>query len=227
MQNCKWTAKLATLGIAVIVLAGSLAPSKAQAQQHFAYATHTNGVTRKYGIAGNVHGRDRLDLSYEKTIAEILVPENANIGYINVWGCVNLTNIVLQPARPLKDSDTALLTIFAGNTGLRTITCKQTMRDLTVIQLGARRFHAGRWGAEWAVQWVDLELPKMEIRTHATANGPELEIIWRGSNLQIADLQIADAINGKWKDYNGNSPLRIPLWLAKPQQFFRIRKGDE
>ena len=121
-----------------------------------------------------------------------------------------------------------LLTIFAGNSGLRTITCKQTMRDLTVIQLGGRRFHAGRWGrAEWAVQWVDLELPRMEIRTHATDNGPELEIIWRGSNLQSANLQSADAVNGKWKDYSGNSPLRIPLWLAKPQQFFRIRKGDD
>ena len=229
MQNRKWKRIGVTLGLAVIVLAGSLAPSKAQAHHTFAYVTHTNGVTRKYGI--DHHRWHNLNRSHDATIGKILVPEHASIREINVWGCVNLTNIVLQPARPIKDSkdsDTLLLTIFAGNSGLRTITCKQTMRDLTVIQLGGRRFHAGRWGrAEWAVQWVDLELPRMEIRTHATDNGPELEIIWRGSNLQSAILQIADAVNGKWKDYNGDSPLRIPLWLAKPQQFFRIRKGDD
>ena len=55
----------------------------------------------------------------------------------------------------------------------------------------------------------------------ANVNGKELEIVWREDTLQIAD-----AINGKWKDYIGNSPLRVRLWFgAKEKQFFRIRIG--
>ena len=170
MQNCKWTTELVTLGIAVVFLAGSLAPSKAQAQENFAWITNTNGVTWKKYI--NPDGE--MDVSYydnsqKLKIAAILVPEHENIRYIDVWGCVNLTNIILQPARPVKTLSTATLTISASDSGLLNITCKKTMRDLTVIFRGGRRFHAGRWGTEWAVQWTKLkELPKMEIRTQQT-----------------------------------------------------------
>ena len=63
----------------------------------------------------------------------------------------------------------------------------------------------------------------MEIRTHSTDNGKELEVIWREGNLQIAD-----AVSAEWKDYSGDSPLRVPLAVnSKAQQFFRIRKGDD
>ena len=50
MQNSKKKTKWVTLGLAVIVLAGSLAPSKAQAQENFAWITNTNGVTWKMEI---------------------------------------------------------------------------------------------------------------------------------------------------------------------------------
>ena len=157
------------------------------------------------------------------------MPEHANLVGILAWGCVNLTNIILRPANPRSFSrglveDATKMHIRADGSGLRTITCKKTMRDLIHLYVGSPRVQAGEWVMPSQVQWIELkELPKMEIRTHSTDNGPEVEIIWREGNLQIAD-----AVNGKWKDYNGDSPLRIPLWLgAKPQQFFRIRIGDD
>ena len=228
MQNCKWTAKLVTLGIAVIALASSLAPSKAQAQENFAWITNTNGVTWKANI--NDLGNLELGSRYgDPEIAEIVVPKHVLIDKIDVINCVNLANIVIHPATAgrviltsapyLRGND---LVIFAGGSGLRTITCKQTMRDLIGIYLGYSKFQAGGWATfQRPVQWIEL-LPKMEIKTLSTDNGKELEVIWEDGTLQITD-----AVSGEWKDYNGNSPLRIPLWLAKPQQFFRIRKGDE
>ncbi len=237
MQNCKWKTELVTLGIVVVVLAGSLAPSKAQAQENFAWITNTNGVTWKAPITspdGNSKG-GRLFFHYGDGVeeaAQILVPEHANIDQISAWGCVNLTNIILQPAKPRSYSvtsgglfeDATRIIISASDSGLRTITCQKTMRDHIDLYVGSPEFKQGEWVMPIQVQWIELkELPKMEIRTHATDNGPELEIVWRDGNLQIAD-----AVNGKWKDYIGNSPLRFPLWLgAKPQQFFRIRKGDD
>ena len=99
------------------------------------------------------------------------------------------------------------------------------MRDLIRLRRFFLRFHEGKWTK--TVQWTELELPQIEIKARTTTTGKELEVIWREGNLQIAD-----AVNGEWKDYSGDSPLRIPLrvplWLdAKPQQFFRIRKGDD
>lgn len=217
MQNCKWTAKLATLGIAVIVLAGSLAPSKAQAQENFAWITNTNGVTWKKEIS------DTGDLAFWDSserfkIAEIVVPEHAIIKSIEIQLCGNLTNIVLLPVRPRENF---ALIVRPYGSGLRTITCAQTMRDRIILR-GDASFQAGEWAiVRRPVQWIEL-LPKMEIKTLSTDNGKELEVIWEDGTLQITD-----AVSGEWKDYNGNNPLRIPLWLAKPQQFFRIRKGDE
>ena len=74
----------------------------------------------------------------------------------------------------------------------------------------------GEW---WPIQWTELELPKLEIRTHATANGTEVEIVWREGKLQIAD-----AVNGEYRDHLGQSPLRFPLAAAKNKQFFRIAR---
>lgn len=214
MQNCKWKTNWVTLGLAVIVLAGSLAPSKAQAQENFAWITNTNGVTWKAEIQGS-HlteqsliftgiNRPKVD---RREIAEIVVPEHASISVINVRGCVNLTNLVLHPARTASWF-TGKLHIRAEGSGLRNITCQKSLANLIDLS-------EDNW---WAIQWT--ELPKMEIRTHATDNGPEVEIIWRNGTLQIAD-----AVNGEWKDYSGSSPLRVPLAIAKPQQFFRIRRS--
>ena len=223
MQNCKWTAKLVTLGIVVVALANSLAPSKAQAQENFAWITDTNGVTWKQ--EPNQFGQ--LWFSYEggQEIAEIVVPEHANITDILASYAVNLTNIVIHPVRPSRvhfHRKTATLLInSAFDSGLLNITCHKTMLDHIILN-GDALFHEGEWAIlQRPVRWT--ELPKMEIRTHSTDNGPELEIVWREGNLQIADT-----VSGEWKDYSGNSPLRIPLAVnSKPQQFFRIRKGDD
>ena len=214
----------------MVVLAVSLAPSKAQAQENFAWITNTNGVTWKKKIhsRGLLHFIDESpwsdDFSGERPkIASIFVPEHAKINYIEVYGCVNLTNIVLLPAFP-KDhphfTGKRLSIHNMQSSGLRTITCKKTMRDSIQFHGGWVNFQGEGWSIQRAVQWIDLEPPQIDIRKLTTATGPELEIIWRNGTLQIAD-----AVNGKWEDYSGSSPLRVPLW--KDKQFFRIRKRDE
>ena len=232
MQNSKWKRIGGTLGIAVIVLAGSLAPSKAQAQENFAWITNTNGVTWKKEIS------DEGVLSFwqdyfeaKPKIAEIVVPEHAQLIYIDVSDCVNLTNIVLQPATVkeiehfdargfLIDLGDPHLDINAYNSGLRSITRRKTMG--VDVYFGSVR-PAGVPGyikIRRTIQWTVLEkLPKMEIRTHSTDNGPEVEIVWREGNLQIAD-----AVNEEYRDHLGQSPLRFPLAAAKDKQFFRIAK---
>lgn len=234
MQKCKWKRIGVTLGIAVVALASSLAPSKAQAVEIipwitnnpiFARITNTNGVTWKKEIKW---AHLWFEVSQRPKIAEIVVPEHAIIRGINVGGCVNLTNIVLHPLYPVEHEQAPLaFTILeVVDSGLRTIACKQTMRDLIRLDFSREnaRFQAGEW--HWpahTVQWIDLkELPQIEIKARTTANGKELVVIWRDGNLQIAD-----AVNGKWRDHFGASPLIFPLAIAKAQQFFRIRKGDD
>ena len=211
----------ANLALLALIAAGLLAvPPEIQAQQappeepeNFAWITNTNGVTWKAEIQGPLTGWNTggggpsLLLAESERIAEIVVPEHAIIGRINVRDCVNLTNLVLHPARAVSFS--GKLSIGARGSGLRNITCQKSLANLIVLT-------EDNW---WAIQWT--ELPKMEIRTHSTDNGPEVEIIWRNGTLQIAD-----AVNGEWKDYSGSSPLRVPLAIAKPQQFFRIRRSQ-
>lgn len=172
MQNCKWTKELVTLGIAVVALASSLAPSKAQAQENFAWITNTNGVTWKkkisgtgklwfdYVYLGTIDGISRWKISPEIVkVAEIVVPEHAKINEIDVARCVNLTNIILLPAtttsfdvyhRPTVHGEK--MSIVITNSGLRTITCKKTMRDLIRLYEGGAGFHEGGWSKEWSVQ---------------------------------------------------------------------------
>ena len=213
MQNCKWTKELVTFGLAVVALASSLAPSKAQAQQHFAWITHTNGVTWKMEIPGFFP-----HLTEEKA-AEIVVPEPfTGDNWLSVRGFVNLTNIILLPDT-IKENDENSLDIWSSGSGLINITSKKTMRDRIKL------LDDPNWER---VQWT--ELPQIVIRTHLTANGKwglfgsfasEFVVIWREGNLQIAD-----AVNGNWKDYIGESPLRVPLAVnSKAQQFYRIRRS--
>ena len=83
------------------------------------------------------------------------------------------------------------------------------------------------WIFGWvlSIQWTELEPEPepalIEIRTHATDNGPEVEVIWREGILQIAD-----AVSGEWRDHIGNSPLRFPLLSAKDMQFYRIGRSE-
>ena len=200
-------------------------PTQVQAQENFAWITNTNGVTwKKY-----INDFGNLELFAQDQIAEIVVPEHALIDKIDVAACDNLTNIVLHPAttgrvfssgNPRLEGDD--LVLFAGGSRLRNITCKKTMRDLIRVYHGNSKFQAEGW-VKGPIQWTDLERPRTVIRTLSTANGKELEIVWIGGTLQITD-----AVNGKWKDYNGNSPLRIPLWLgAKDKQFFRIKPEED
>ena len=161
-----------------------------------------------------------FDPSDKPKIASILVPEHTIINAIDANGCVNLTNIVIQPAMPRKHTDDGRvieqerLNIHAMNTDLRNITCQKTMRDLIVVY---------RTNAWWPLRWteLELELPKMEIKTHATDNGTEVEVVWKEGTLQIAD-----AVNGEYRDHIGTSPLRFPLVVnSKDKQFFRIKRN--
>ena len=223
MQNHKWKTKWATFGLAVIVLAGSLAPSKAQAQDYpdpypDVWVTYTNGVTvsKRVPVAGGVIGFPLGPSKY--AVAEIVVPDNVLIFEIYVEGFVNLTNIVLHPALPIKTRPSVPLIIHAGKSGLLNITCKPSMKDRIVL-FGDASFHEGEWAIlQRPVQWT--ELPNIEIKTHSTDNGSEVEIVWREGNLQIAD-----AVNGEWRDHFGVSPLRFPLAAAKDKQFFRIKRN--
>ena len=251
MKICNCSAKLAFLAI---VAAGLLAvpPEKSQAQEleNYAWITNTNGITWKREIdpygRGNLQFESEFEKSDKPKIASILVPEHAEIDSIDVRGCVNLTNIVIQPARSgwydgqFEDGTRRFvdkpLTLFAEGSGLRNITAQKTMMNSIVFEFPVSSEFGGplnRWGqpyariAAWAltIQWTELfpwdkfEPPKIEIKTHATANGWEVEVVWRESTLQIAD-----SVNGKWRDHIGISPLRFPLAAAKDKQFFRIAR---
>lgn len=106
MQNCKWKTELVTLGIAVVVLAGSLALQKAQAQEYvpfLAWITKTNGMSvEAINLNRSLELQSWLKVpeSAKPKIASILVPEHVRIDLIDVKGCVNLTNLVIQPPTP-------------------------------------------------------------------------------------------------------------------------------
>ena len=234
MQNCNCTAKLAFLAI---VAAGLLAvPLEIQAQEpeNFVWVTNTNGMTWKKEIRHTYSGYygHRESLSFDESdkpkIASILVPEHAAITSINVKGCVNLTNLVIQPARSGVYTTNHLtgeehyffeepLVIMAENSGVLNITCSKTMRNSIRLTRGDAEW----WPIQWTEPEPEPEPVPIEIRTHATDNGPEVEVIWREGMLQIAD-----AVSGEWRDHIGTSPLRFPLLSAKDMQFYRIRRSE-
>ena len=220
----------ANLALLAIVAAGLLAvPPETQAQQdppeereNYVWITKTNGSTQKKDIWGSTRSSFYFDPSDgfdKREIAQIVVPEHAIISSINVEGCVNLTNIVIQPAEARTIHNGRVvggqkLNIAARRSGLLNITCSKAMRDALWLSRGDPRGEG--W---WPIYWTELELPKVEIRTHATANGTEVEVVWRDGKLQIAD-----AVNGEYRDHLGSSPLRFPLAAAKDKQFFRIAR---
>ena len=216
-----------TMAIALIALAVSAGTQTAQAQEQESYVwiTHTNGMTDKAFI------RDSVGLKDDKSIAQILVPEHARIHKIDVRGCANLTNIIIQPNTGWSTYDGRWrnnnITIHAYGSGLRNITATDEMMGKIEMVGGISRSGTnnniyGIFAWLLRIQWTELQLPKIEVRRHNEENGIELEIIWRTGNLQIAD-----AVSGEWKDHIGNSPLRFPLAAAKDKQFFRIKPEEE
>ena len=213
----KIATRSANLALLALIAAGLLAvPPETQAQEpeNFVWVTNTNGLTWKMKIGRQFVHELSFDKSDKPKIASILVPEHVIVNSIDVEGCVNLTNIVIQTdvLGGYNDDqfyETKELNINARNTGLENITCSKTMRHRISLS----------WYGWWPVQWTELELSKLEIRTHTTANGKEVEIVWRDGKLQIAD-----AVNGEYRDHLGQSPLRFPLAAAKDKQFFRIAR---
>lgn len=230
-----------TMAIALIALATSAGTqsTQAQEQENYAWITNTNGMTWK-GILSGTSSTLAFSDSTKPTIAQIIVPEHARIRELDVRGCANLTNLIIQPTtgkawttphnntsrKEWVDTD---LTIHASGSGLRNITAPEEMMHKILIAGGVSLsgynnniHHFYAWLLR--IQWTVAEPPKMEVRRHSAENGIELEIIWRTGNLQIAD-----AVSGEWRDHIGRSPLRFPLASAKDKQFFRIKpeEGEE
>ena len=216
-----------TIAIALIALAASAGiqtgQAQAEEQENYVWITRTNGITEKRvmtGISYITFG------DYEKArVAQIVVPEHASIGSINVRGCVNLTNLIFRP--PAYSTSSKLF--IDPTPSLRTIAMRPEMMERTYFkitggQAGHNDISIPAWllTIEWTTNWQTGDPPKMEIRTITTNNGNEVEVIWRASTLQIAD-----ALNGKWRDHSGSSPYRVPLASAKDMQFFRIKPEEE
>lgn len=223
------------MAIALIALAVSTGAQTAQAQEeeqeNYLWITNTNGITWKEIMAGNnthLHFTDYPEI--RPTVAQIVVPEHARVHYIDVYGCPNLTNLIYKPSSPKDYSlgnlrERTWLTILADDrTGLRTIATQPHMQRRTRIEMrGAANIYPG-WllNLEWTTNWQAGDPPEMEIRIITTDREWEIEVIWRTGNLQIAD-----AVSGEWKDYNGFSPYRFPLATAKDMQFFRIKPEEQ
>ena len=223
----------ANLALLAIVAAGLLAvPPETQAQlspkpENYVWITKTNGSTQKKDIWVSTRSSFYFDPSDgfdKREIAQIVVPEHAIISSINVKGCVNLTNIVIQPAIPRTHTDDTLsqvrevehLEIQAENSGLSNITCSKTMRNSINLYRGNNWWLTG-W---WPILWTELELPKIEIWTLATANGTEVEIVWRDGKLQIAD-----AVNGEYRDHLGQVSFAFPAGRRQKQAVFPHREN--
>ena len=223
--------------IALITLAVSAGnqPTQAQEQENYVWITHTNGTTSKGIILGDRNSRLSFEEDYKPQIAQIVVPEHARIDQIDVIGCVNLTNLIFRPptarryrtagyAHLRKWIDASYLTIKASGSGLRTIAMQPQMIRQTHMEKETSDDIVPAWllTIQWTDQWNEFDPPKMEIRTIRTDREWEVEVIWREGNLQIAD-----AVSGEWKDYNGSSPYQFPLASAKDMQFFRIKPEEE
>ena len=220
------------MAIALIALASAgTETAQAQEQENYVWITNTNGMTWK----GTSRNTSRLSFndSDKPKVAQIVVPEHASFDQIDVRGCVNLTNLIFRPptARswhpnnwPADDgyyANTSRLTIHP-TPSLRTIAMQPQMIPKTDMEIGGRNNVIPAWllTIEWTTNWQVGDPPKLEIRTTTTSG--RVEVVWRTGNLQLAD-----AVSGEWKDYNGSSPYRFPLASAKDMQFFRIKPEEE
>lgn len=223
------------MAIALIALAATAATETAQAQEqeNYVWITNTNGITWKRTLSTRSSTMVFSD-SEKPEAAQIVVPEHASIDQIDMRGCINLTNLIFRPptARRYRSGgyahlrgwiDASYLTIKASGSGLCTITMQPHMIRQTHMEKGTSNDTIPAWllTLKWTTNWQEGDPPKMEIRTITTNNGDEVEVIWRAGTLQIAD-----ALNGNWRDLSGSSPYRIPLASAKDMQFFRIKPEE-
>lgn len=235
------------MAIALIALASSagIQTTKAQEQENFVWITNTNGITEKRVMTKNSHIYFFSDREKHET-AQIVVPEHASIASIDMRGGVNVTNLIFRPTTAKQwhsnsfypDGGQYIPTdklSISPTPSLRTIAMRPEMMRKTdisgVIWTGREREYSTTFPAwllmiEWTTNWQAGDPPKMEIRTITTNNGNEVEVIWRAGTIQIAD-----ALNGKWRDHSGSSPLRFPLTnpfaYPKDMQFFRIKPEEE
>ena len=226
------------MAIALIALASSAGmpttQAQAEEQENYAWITNTNGMTWKRTIT---HPSSLLvfDGSNKKrAVAQIVVPEHSRLTQIDVRGCANLTNLVFKPtsARRWHQShhgggqwrNSSYLTIRASGSGLLTIAMRPQMIRKTRMEKETSNDEIPAWllTIEWTTNWQAGDPPKMEIRTTTTQGRQEVEVVWRTGNLQLAD-----AVNGEWKDYHGINPYRFPLVSAKDMQFFRIKPEEQ
>ena len=240
MRTCKHLTAIALIALAVSAGIQTI-QAQEEEQKNFVWITNTNGITEKEVIMRRSF--IYFDEWKKPEVAQIVVPEHASIGYIDMRGCINLTNLIYRPAsaRGWQSSLThpnggyythANKLSISPTPSLRTIAMRPEMMQRTNISGVILTGREGRYSTtfpawllmiEWTTNWQAGDPPEMEIRTIPTGSGEQaIEVIWREGSLQIAD-----AVSGEWKDYNGSSPYGFPLASAKDMQFFRIKPEEE
>lgn len=181
------------------------------AQETFVWMTNTKGITWKQTVAGST-----VNQSNNADLVKIVVPENVALSSIDIVGCVNLTNLVIQtnPEKQKAGGEGELL-VRAADSGLRNITIQPGMEWM--VRVEQKRSDSDYLGI-FVVRVTFAEPPKLEIRTFQGASGLEVEVVWRESSLQAADN-----VDGPWKDIPASSPYRFPLASAKSIQFLRLK----
>ena len=178
-------------------------------QEAFVWMTNTNGITWKQTISEST-----IDQSNNQDLVKIVVPENVVLSSIDIDGCVNLTNLVIH-TDPEKQKAGGELLVRSADSGLRNITIQPGMEWL--VRIEQKRSDSDYLGI-FIVGVTFAEPPKLEIHTFQGASGLEVEVVWRESSLQVADN-----VDGSWKDIPASSPYRFPLASAKSMQFFRLK----
>lgn len=155
-----------------------------------------------------------INQSNNQDLIKIVVPESVVLGSININGCVNLTNLVIQ-TDPEKQKAEGELLVRSSDSGLWNITIQPGME--WQVRIEQKRSDSDYLGI-FVVRVTFTEPPKLQIHTFQGANGLEGEVVWLESSLQAADN-----VDGSWRDIPASSPYRFPLASAKSMQFFRLK----
>ena len=179
-------------------------------QEAFVWMTNTKGITWKQTISGSA-----INQSDNEDLVKIVIPENVVLSSIDINGCVNLTNLVIHTDPEKQKAGGGELLVRAADSGLRSMTIRPGMEWL--VRIEQKRSDSDYLGI-FIVGVIFAEPPKLQIRTFQGASGWEVEVVWRESSLQVADN-----VDGLWKDIPASSPYRFPLASAKSMQFFRLK----
>ena len=177
-------------------------------QEAFVWMTNTKGITWKQTVESTINQSNNQDL------VKIVVPESVVLSIIDIDGCVNLTNLVIH-TDPEKQKAEGELLVKAADSGLRNITIQPGLE--WQVRIEQKRSDSDYLGI-FIVAVTFAEPLKLEIRTFQGTSGLEVEVVWRESSLQVADN-----VDGSWKDIPASSPYRFPLASAKSKQFFRLK----